>query len=264
MDDTNPSPNAGREVSTHSIRRSNGVRSGRCTAFIFLEVLNMPQFIRTAQLVRLASMGLVYSFSAGLMMHILRPENNPVTMSLSQYVLGPYGYMARGIFFMSALSILAITLGLNRELPHSHLSHVGVVLLTCAGVGVLVAGIFPPDVPRGYGPLTPAGTIHREAATLSFATLVTAMLFISSCFACDTRWESVKPKSWVLALINLAMLFIVGVVFALRLPIFGICERILTGSILLWLFLAAGHLKFMTTQDAKALPILRSRSGQKR
>lgn len=53
---------------------------------------------------------------AVVVLHVLRPEFNPVNHAVSNYAVGPYGYLMTAAFYALALSVFALALGLARSM----------------------------------------------------------------------------------------------------------------------------------------------------
>src|SRR5215218_2681588 len=79
-------------------------------------------------------------------LHFLRPDVNPVLEPMSNYAVGPYGFLLTAADIGSGLAALALTFGLYLSIAPPGRSYVGLFLLGLYGVSVLLAGIFP-DLP---------------------------------------------------------------------------------------------------------------------
>jgi hypothetical membrane protein len=137
---------------------------------------------QVAWLALIAVGGIVYFFGAVVALHFLRPEYNPVNHAVSNYAVGPYGYLMTAGFYALALSLLALAFGLTRSMTFTNQARVAVLLLCLASVGMVVMGIFPGDVHALHPPATMTGVIHWTAAGISFLSIMIAAFLLSSSF----------------------------------------------------------------------------------
>jgi Protein of unknown function (DUF998) len=82
----------------------------------------------------------------------LRPGYDPTYHTVSELELGNRGWVQRANFLLMGAGGLAFGVGTYRALATT----VGAVLLGIFGLGLLVAGILPPDAVRGYPPGVPS------------------------------------------------------------------------------------------------------------
>jgi hypothetical protein len=82
----------------------------------------------------------------------LRPGYDPTYHTVSELELGNRGWVQRANFLWMGAGGLAFGVGTYRALDTT----VGAVLLGIFGLGLLVAGILPPDAVRGYPPGVPS------------------------------------------------------------------------------------------------------------
>src|SRR5947209_14131868 len=85
--------------------------------------------------------GILYFVVAVVVLHVLRPELNPVNHAVSNYAIGSSGFLMISAFFTLALSEFALALGLARSLTGSRSAFISVLLLSLAGAGLVVTGI---------------------------------------------------------------------------------------------------------------------------
>src|SRR5215210_2679686 len=79
-------------------------------------------------------------------LHFVRPDVNPVLEPMSNYAVGPYGFLLTAADIGSSLAALALILGLYLGIAPPGRYYVGLFLLGLYGVSELLAGIFPIDV----------------------------------------------------------------------------------------------------------------------
>jgi hypothetical protein len=182
--------------------------------------------------------GIVYFVVAGVVLHFLRPEYNPINHAVSNYAIGQYGYLMTAAFYALALSLLALVFGLIRSMTFTNLLRVAVLLLCFASAGMLIMGIFPGDVHALHPPATIIGVIHWTAAGISFLSIMIAAFLLSSSFKTDERWQAFQHRCFGLALAMVGALLLYGILALVGW--IGIGQRIFLAVCLLWLVLLAG------------------------
>ena len=116
----------------------------------------------TMFLALVALVGIAVKFLIFAAFHFVRPDVNPVVEPISNYGVGPYGFLLIVADIGSVVATLALVFGLYLGMVRSY---VGLFLLGLTGVSELLAGIFPIDV---GAEVTTAGTIHNIAGNISF------------------------------------------------------------------------------------------------
>jgi hypothetical protein len=212
------------------------------------EVKSSPSIRQARQIARLALVAIVgisYFFVAVVILHFLRPDYDPVKRAVSNYAIGPYGFLMVSAFFALALSLFALALGLARRITLSSRSQVGLRLLKVASVGMIVTGIFPGDL-NGLYSFMPTVILHWLAAGVSFSSITVAALLFSMHFKMEKEWRSFQCPSFALALTVVVGLFAFSVLTFVGW--FGIGQRIYITVTLLWLFLVAVRLRFVASR----------------
>jgi len=154
----------------------------------------MSRFPRTRTLLTGGVLGPVLFVVVFTILGASRPGYDPMRQFVSLLMLSDGGWVQVASFLVSGLLILGSAVGLRRVLspgPGCRLAPVGVGL---AGLGLVIAGIFPTDPLQGYPPGTPPGlplvpswhaVLHLIGALLffgglPFASIVLARRFSSS------------------------------------------------------------------------------------
>jgi hypothetical protein len=99
--------------------------------------------------------------------HFVRPDVNPVVEPISNYGVGPYGFLLIVADIGSVVATLALVFGLYLGMVRSY---VGLFLLGLTGVSELLAGIFPIDVGAEVTTVAPSTTspaTYRSFVSLS-------------------------------------------------------------------------------------------------
>jgi Protein of unknown function (DUF998) len=190
--------------------------------------------------------GIVYFVVAVLILHVLRPEYNPINHAVSNYAVGSYGYLMTAAFYTLALSVFALALGLARSMVLINQARVAILLLNIASVGMIVMGIFPGDVHALHPPATVTGVIHWTAAGASFASIMIAAFILPRCFKTDERWQAFQRSTLVLAMAMVAALLAYGVLALVGW--IGVGQRIYIAVSLMWLLFVAVVLRSIASR----------------
>lgn len=181
--------------------------------------------------------GIMYFVVAVVALHVLRPELNPISHAVSNYAIGPFGFLMTSAFFTLALSEFALALGLARSLTTSRGALLSMLLLNLAGAGMVFTGIFPGDVKSLHPPATTTAVIHWISASISFLSLMIATFLLSNCYKTDVRWQSFHHLAFVLAVTIVLALGMFGILAIAGWV--GVGERIYIATSVLWLLLAS-------------------------
>lgn len=100
----------------------------------------------------------VWFWSVFLSMHVLEPEFSPITAPGSAYVLGAYGAWMTTTYFALSAALLSAGFGVAVNVPASAVTRVACVAFVIAGIGAVLAGLFPMDFPGP--PRTVSGRLH--------------------------------------------------------------------------------------------------------
>src|ERR671913_1451944 len=172
-------------------------------------------------------------------LHFLRPDVNPVVEPMSNYAVGPYGFLFTAADIGYGLAALTLTFGLYLGIAPPGRSYVGLFLLGLYGVSVLLAGIFPIDV---GGEATMAGTIHNIVGNIAFFGFPIAVSLLSLGIGKDERWRSFRRRAFALSL--LVVLTVILTIVGSNLGIgYGVTQRIANVAALVWMLLVALHLR---------------------
>ncbi len=174
-------------------------------------------------------------------LHFVRPDVNPVLEPMSNYAVGPYGFLLTAADIGGCLAALALTFGLYWGIAPPGRSYVGLFLLGLYGVSVLLAGIFPIDV---GGEATTFGIIHNIVGNILFFGFPIAVILLSLGMGKDERWRSFRRPALALSVVIVltAILTIVGSNLGIG---FGVSQRIFNITALVWMLAVALHLRPM-------------------
>jgi hypothetical membrane protein len=193
----------------------------------------------TMFLALLAIVGIVDFLLNIAVLHFLRPDVNPMLEPMSNYAVGPYGFLLTAADIGLCLAALALTFGLYLSIAPPGRSYVGLILLGLYAVSVLLAGIFPIDV---GGETTTFGTIHNIVGNIAFFGFPIAVILLSLGMGKDERWRSFRRRALALSL--LVVLTVILTIVGSNLGIgYGVTQRIANVATLVWMFAVALHLR---------------------
>jgi hypothetical protein len=123
-----------------------------------------------------------------LLLHVVKPELDPSWRFLSEYAIGPHGWIMRLAFQVWALTCFLLFAVLKRELT-SPAGWVGNYVLLIVGLALSVAGWFAQDpVTARPEELTMAGNIHALASMIGVPGTPLAALLISRSLSGNPVW----------------------------------------------------------------------------
>jgi hypothetical protein len=180
-----------------------------------------------------------------LSLHVLEPEFDPTWRFISEYALGPFGWLMHLAFFLLATSLASAGVVLFPSVRSmvSKISrlvgYIGLAILGLAAIGILIAAIFRTD-PMTTPPaaMTLSGNMHVFGASLDFTPL--AALVLSFVLARQPAWRPIRR--WLFLTAGVMLLAMVA--FMLMLPhdgkfgpgvLAGLFGRFLVVSYLGWL-----------------------------
>lgn len=107
----------------------------------------------------------------------LRPDLDPSWHTISEWAIGPYGWVMSGAFLLSALSYAALFVMLKSQLRGA-MGRIGLVMLLVCAIGATGVGIFRTDpVPSDH--LSTIGTLHIIFGTCQLVLLPFSALLIN-------------------------------------------------------------------------------------
>jgi hypothetical protein len=109
---------------------------------------------------------------------VLRPDLAPSWHTISEWAIGPHGWIMSGAFLLSALSYAALLVMLKAEI-HGSLGRVGLGILLICVIGATGVGMFTTDPMPLHFPLSTRGTLHVIFGTSQLVLLPFAALLIN-------------------------------------------------------------------------------------
>lgn len=194
-------------------------------------------------------MGLVAS------LYVIDPGREPISITVSEYVLGPHGWLLSFAALAFGPGVLALTAAIAATLP-SPRPRAGLTLLTTAGLGMVVVGAFPTDPIDPTGPrfVTTSGVIHAAAGILAFTCcalagpLLTRPILKATSTTRLSGLAFLPPAGyaifWVTGLLDNQL----GGLFGNR-SATGLGERLMAVTFIIWLIKAALGIRRAMRQD---------------
>lgn len=181
----------------------------------------------------------VWFWAVFLSMHVLEPEFSPIRAPGSAYVLGAYGAWMTTTYFALSAALIGAGLGVATKLPASAMTRVAFAAFLVAGVGAILAGLFPMDFPGP--PRTASGRWHALGGALTFPAWVLGTLLFSLKIRHDRRWARRAGTLIALSVMSIGMLAVLLLSVGL-LGFGGYAQRLLIGLLFAWMIVAALHL----------------------
>ena len=178
-------------------------------------------------------------FLGVMLLHLFRGDVDPVRRVMSEYANGTHGLIMTMVFYAFGLSSLALAFRLNRAIERRWAAILIPVLLGAAGISLIASGVF--EVERPLVPDTLEEIVHSNASVTAFVLLITSMLLFSAASRGDARWRKFRSTSTILALVAAAAA--AATLLTAQTGWSGAVQRLLALSVLLWLVLAAFHLR---------------------
>lgn len=177
-------------------------------------------------------------------LHLIEPEYDPAWRFISEYALGPSGWMMTLAFFAIAGNLAGAAIVAATQLK-GVIGRIGVFIIAVAVVGLLMAALFKTD-PMTIVPseATFSGKMHVIGASLDFTPL--GALLVSFGLSRIPPWRPVRTALFITAIITIAL----TALFMATLPAdgrfgpgvhAGLVGRFLLLSYLGWTFTIARH-----------------------
>lgn len=178
-----------------------------------------------------------YAAFALLLMHVLRPDYSPTNHMISDYAVGPYGWVMQTVFVGMSAGCTLLLVGLARNGPTSIAARIAIALLAVASIGLIVSAVFSTDLQGG--PSTRSGHIHTLSFFVNIASIILAVVLLTVSFGGDPRWRSFRRVSVVL-LSLIALAFVLQFLTLRKGAPYGLANRFFVCVLFAW-FIATGY-----------------------
>ena len=187
-----------------------------------------------------------YAVLVLLLMHVLRPDYTPVDHMISDYAVGPYGWIMTTAWLGMSCGCLMLMLGLFRSGPTSIIARLGTLLLGVASIGLLVTAIFPTDLQGA--PLTRSGNIHNMSFLVNVGSIFLATVLLAAGFGSDSRWRTYQRTAIALTLLVVVAFIFQFLTLHRGMP-YGIANRFFIVVLFAWFLTTAVRLRAVAASE---------------
>jgi hypothetical protein len=199
---------------------------------------------------RVAFIAAICSLCLLLVLHAVRPDLDPALHVVSEYALGPLGWMMTSSFLALGIGCAALTMALALH-SSGWRFRAGLGLLAIAAFGLMMAAVFPMD-PIAIRPeaATLSGRMHGIASMLGVPTLSAAAVLVSLSLRNDQGWATVTRPMLILAHVTWISLCVMGFCLGILIEkgpdglggFMGWANRALMAAYAGWIMIAAAPL----------------------
>lgn len=175
------------------------------------------------------------------LLHLVRPDLDPATRTISEYAVGPSGFVMGGAFLALGGGTLSLAAALARGDTPNPTGGLGLALLAAFSLGAALCAIFPTDLTTPGMAVTMTGRVHNVAAVVALGAGFGMMLVSGRCFRRTAGWRARSGPTLAAALLAVATLLVLG-----RAAGFGWAERGFVGIIVIWHWVYAHRVRQLT------------------
>lgn len=205
---------------------------------------------RLSQLAAWGAMGQVLLLASAWLLP-LASEYTLMGDTISELVLGRYGFVQTVAFVLSGLATLGLAYALHQLTKDVWGSAVGSLLVGLYGLGAMLVAFFPTDRVETMADLSAqstTGTIHSLVSLVSFLSVVVGMVVLAWTFARAREWRSLLP--WAAILATAAVSLLLAQMEAQQGSWAGFMQRALVTVIAGWLIMVAIRIRSLATAEA--------------
>ena len=126
-----------------------------------------------------------------LVLIVLRPDLDPSWHTISEWAIGPYGWLMSAAFFISAVSYAALAFSVGSQLRNLA-GRAGLLILILCVIGAAGVSVFTTDPMPIRPPLSTRGTLHVLFGTTQLVFLPFAALLINLSLLRNERWVAAR------------------------------------------------------------------------
>ena len=190
-------------------------------------------------------------FVCDILSIILTRKLNPFNNTISEYALGPFGWLEKIGILLISVSILLVGLNLadSAKKMKSRILTIAGIMFAVVAIGFLIISIFNTDVTKRI--LSLHGFIHIFSAIAVALVFPITLLLLSFKLARHLKFKALAGYTAFTGLIGLGAA--IWIAFpSNRVAWIGLSERLLAGSNFIWVIIAGSKtLKVLKAHDSK-------------
>jgi Protein of unknown function (DUF998) len=194
-----------------------------------------------------SQLGIGFFTGIVMLLHGVRRDLHPAHRYISEYSVGPLGWLMTVGFAGLSIGSAALVVALKRELPGAR-TNVSLIPMAGYSLAMGLVGAFRTDSSVPGTVATPMGRAHNTAGWWAARLVIVAMFLLSLTFRRHDHWRDLGGKGVGLAITAALALFSLGRWPAGR-P--GVSQRAFFASVLLWLGMLSRRLATMTDSPDK-------------
>jgi hypothetical membrane protein len=175
--------------------------------------------------------GLLSSITCVTILHTVRTDLSPLSHRLSEYAVGPYGWMMTAAFITLGCGVMALGIALWAEKRRDEGAWIFLAIALLAAVGTILSGVFR----TGASDISEA--IHSRASAIAVVAVVALALAYSVSLARRRPSAASDPVGAGLAVTAAALAVMSPVWHHTRWT--GLSQRLLWIALITWLLRAA-------------------------
>lgn len=151
----------------------------------YIETDEIPSHVLREKALALVGLaGLAYFGMTVLVLHFEPTGYNPVTQAVSDYAVGPFGYLMSAGFFLGGVGVVALGFALALRRSLRRMFRLGSFMFVVAGLALISVAFFPTDLEGAASTLH--GTLHSLLSQIVFSFGPIGMLLVS--YTRGRRW----------------------------------------------------------------------------
>ena len=168
------------------------------------------------------------SFLIVILFHIFREDYNPIMQTMSEYTIGPFGFLFPIALLILGLSSIISYYVLLKSLPKTLLVKKIIIYFELWTIFIIITGLFPTDYITG--PYTFSGITHALASYFAFLFLLICIYYVALLFK-----KTVISKVDYIRFYIYFFLCVPGLIIFLIVPLEykGLTQRIFLGIIII-------------------------------
>ena len=153
-----------------------------------------------------------------VVLHFVKPELDPSWRTVSEYAIGPHGWMMTGCFIAQSLGCIALFIAIRPQ-AQNWVGYLGLFFLLAAALGPALAAIFPTDlITTSPATTSDTGRMHTIAGIIGLPSLPVAALLLSFHLTRKSAWSAKRNQIWAAAIVVVLSLVIMLATVAALMP----------------------------------------------